>query len=128
MNGQEGRGSDPAFHCAGDVETGGHRSVGLPWGVDDVRQKIDQAIEDKVEATQKKLTAEPDLERIKVKAESALAKARRKAEALKAKRLEIMPDLLQLTRLENEADAIKKWNGQMPQVTGGGAPLVQIKP
>lgn len=89
---------------------------------------FDKAIEDKVEAEQKKLTAERDLERIKVEAEQALAKARGEAEALKAKRLEITPDLLQLKRLENEADAIKKWNGQMPQVTGGATPFVQIKP
>ena len=89
---------------------------------------FDKAIEDKVEAEQKKLTAERDLERIKVEAEQALAKARGEAEALKAKRLEITPDLLRLKQLENEADAIKKWNGQLPQVTGGATPFVQIKP
>ena len=89
---------------------------------------FDKAIEAKVEAEQKKLTAERDLERIKVEAEQAFAKARGEAEALKAKRLEITPDLLQLKRLENESDAIKKWNGQLPQVTGGATPFVQIKP
>lgn len=89
---------------------------------------FDKAIEAKVEAEQKKLTAERDLERIKVEAEQAFAKARGEAEALKAKRLEITPDLLQLKRLENESDAIKKWDGQMPQVTGGATPFVQIKP
>lgn len=94
----------------------------------DFSSVFDKAIEDKVEAEQKKLTAERDLERIKVEAEQALAKARGEAEALKAKRLEITPDLLQLKRLENEADAIKKWNGQLPQVTGGATPFVQIKP
>jgi prohibitin 2 len=94
----------------------------------DFSQVFDKAIEDTVEAEQKKLTAERDLERIKVETEQALAKARGEAEALKAKRLEFTPDLLQLKRLENEADFIKKWNGQMPQVTGGGTPFVQIKP
>ena len=89
---------------------------------------FDKAIEDKVEAEQKKLTAERDLERIKVEAEQALAKARGEAEALKAKRLEITPDLLRLKQLENESDAIRKWNGQLPQVTGGATPFVQIKP
>lgn len=89
---------------------------------------FDKAIEDKVEAEQKKLTAERDLERIKVEAEQAQAKARGEAEALKAKRLEITPDLLRLKQLENESDAIKKWNGQLPQVTGGATPFVQIKP
>lgn len=89
---------------------------------------FDKAIEAKVEAEQKKLTAERDLERIKVEAEQALAKARGEAESLKAKRLEITPDLLRLKQLENESDAIKKWNGQLPQVTGGATPFVQIKP
>jgi len=89
---------------------------------------FDKAIEAKVEAEQKKLTAERDLERIKVEAEQAFAKARGEAEALKAKRLEITPDLLRLKQLENEADAIKKWNGQLPQVTGGATPFVQLAP
>ena len=89
---------------------------------------FDKAIEDKVEAEQKKLTAERDLERIKVEAEQALAKARGEAESLKAKRLEITPDLLRLKQLENESEAIRKWNGELPQVTGGATPFVQIKP
>ncbi|MDN3544970.1 prohibitin family protein [Kinneretia asaccharophila] len=87
---------------------------------------FDKAIEAKVEAEQKKLTAERDLERIKVEAEQALAKARGEAESLKAKRLEITPDLLRLKQLENEAEAIKKWNGQLPQYTGAGTPFVQL--
>jgi prohibitin 2 len=94
----------------------------------DFSQVFDKAIEAKVEAEQKKLTAERDLERIKVEAEQALAKARGEAEALKAKRLEITPDLLRLKQLENEGDAIKKWDGKLPQVTGGATPFVQIKP
>jgi prohibitin 2 len=87
---------------------------------------FDKAIEAKVEAEQKKLTAERDLERIKVEAEQALAKARGEAESLKAKRLEITPDLLRLKQLENEAEAIRKWNGQLPQYTGAGTPFVQL--
>ncbi|HEX2011219.1 MAG TPA: prohibitin family protein [Roseateles sp.] len=89
---------------------------------------FDKAIEAKVEAEQKKLTAERDLERIKVEAEQALAKARGEAESLKAKRLEITPDLLRLKQLENEAEAIRKWNGQLPQYTGAGTPFVQLAP
>lgn len=89
---------------------------------------FDKAIEAKVEAEQKKLTAERDLERIKVEAEQALAKARGEAESLKAKRLEITPDLLRLKQLENEAEAIRKWDGRLPQYTGAGTPFVQIAP
>ncbi|MDN3919571.1 prohibitin family protein [Roseateles violae] len=89
---------------------------------------FDKAIEAKVEAEQKKLTAERDLERIKVEAEQALAKARGEAEALKAKRLEITPDLLRLKQLENESEAIRKWDGRLPQYTGAGTPFVQLSP
>lgn len=94
----------------------------------DFSSVFDKAIEAKVEAEQKKLTAERDLERIKVEAEQAFAKARGEAEALKAKRLEITPDLLRLKQLENESEAIRKWDGKLPQVTGGATPFVQIKP
>lgn len=88
---------------------------------------FDKAIEAKVEAEQKKLTAERDLERIKVEADQALAKARGEAEALKAKRLEVTPELLRLKQLENEAEAIKKWDGRLPQYTGAGTPFVQLQ-
>ncbi|MEH0166486.1 prohibitin family protein [Paucibacter sp. JuS9] len=87
---------------------------------------FDKAIEAKVEAEQKKLTAERDLERIKVEAEQALAKARGEAESLKAKRLEVTPELLRLKQLENESDAIKKWDGRLPHYTGGGTPFIQL--
>ncbi|MFG6447625.1 prohibitin family protein [Roseateles sp. BYS180W] len=92
----------------------------------DFSDVFDKAIESKVEAEQKKLTAERDLERIKVEAEQALAKARGEAESLKAKRLEITPDLLRLKQLENESEAIRKWDGKLPQYTGAGTPFVQL--
>lgn len=92
----------------------------------DFSEVFDRAIEAKVEAEQKKLTAERDLERIKVEAEQALAKARGEADALKAKRLEITPDLLKLRQLENEAAAIAKWDGKLPQVTGSATPFVNL--
>ncbi len=93
----------------------------------DFSDVFDRAIEAKVEAEQKKLTAERDLERIKVEAAQALAKAQGEAEALKAKRLEVTQELLRLKQLENESDAIAKWDGRLPQVTGGATPFVQLK-
>lgn len=94
----------------------------------DFSEAFDRAIEAKVEAEQKKLTAERDLERIKVEAEQALAKALGEAEALKAKRLEVTPELLKLRQLENEAAAIDKWDGKLPSVTGAATPFVNINP
>lgn len=94
----------------------------------DFSEVFDRAIEAKVEAEQKKLTAERDLERIRVEAEQALAKARGEADSLKAKRQEITPELLRLKQLENEAEAIAKWDGALPQVTGGAMPFVGIQP
>lgn len=94
----------------------------------DFSDVFDRAIEAKVEAEQKKLTAERDLERIKVEAEQALAKAKGEAESLKAKRLEVTPELLKLRQLENEAAAIQKWDGKLPGVTGGATPFITVNP
>ena len=49
--------------------------------------------------------AEQELEKAKVEAEKKVVEARAEAEALKAQKQEITPDLLELRRIENEA----KW-------------------
>jgi len=64
----------------------------------------------------------------KVEAEQALAKAKGEAESLKAKRLEVTPELLKLRQLENEAAAIQKWDGKLPGVTGGATPFITVNP
>lgn len=85
-----------------------------------------EAIEAKVKAEQEKLKAERDLQRIEVEAKQKVASARAEADALALQRQQITTDLLALRRIENERDAIRKWDGKMPGVTGGAVPFINV--
>jgi regulator of protease activity HflC (stomatin/prohibitin superfamily) len=90
-------------------------------------ESFNQAIEAKTTAEQLKLKAERDLDRIKVEAEQKIASAKAEAESLRLQKQEITPDLLKLREIENQRLALEKWNGQLPQVTGGNIPMINIK-
>ncbi len=79
------------------------------------------AIEAKQTAEQNALKAERDLDRIKVEAQQTIAAATAEAEALRLQKMNISPDLIELRKIEANLKAIEKWNGILPQVTGGGA-------
>ncbi|MBI5925970.1 MAG: prohibitin family protein [Aquabacterium sp.] len=85
-----------------------------------------EAIEAKVKAEQEKLKAERDLQRIEVEAKQKVASARAEADALALQRQQITTDLLALRRIENEREAIRKWDGKLPNVTGGTVPFIQV--
>lgn len=80
-----------------------------------------EAIESKQTAEQLALKARRDLERIKIEAEQKITAARAEAESLRLQRANISPDLIELRKIEANLKAIDKWNGILPQVTGGGA-------
>jgi len=90
-------------------------------------ESFNQAIEAKTTAEQLKLKAERDLERIRVEAEQKIASAKAEAESLRLQKQEITPDLLKLREIENQRVALEKWDGSLPQVTGGSVPLINIK-
>lgn len=82
----------------------------------------EKAIEEKQVAQQQALKAENDLRRIQVEAEQRVATAKAEAEAIRitADALKQNPDLIQL-------EAVKKWDGKMPQYSGGGAvPFINV--
>ena len=86
-----------------------------------------EAIEAKQTAEQLALKARRDLERIKIEAEQKLTAAKAEAESLKLQKANISPDLIELRKIEANMKAIEKWNGILPQVTGGGAiPLIGL--
>jgi prohibitin 2 len=86
-----------------------------------------EAIESKQTAEQLALKAKRDLDRIKIEAEQKITTARAEAESLRLQRANISPDLIELRRIEANMKAIEKWNGILPQVTGGGAiPLIGL--
>ena len=89
-------------------------------------ESFNQAIEAKTTAEQLKLKAEKDLERIRVEAEQKIASAKAEAESLRLQKQEITPDLLKLREIENQRVALEKWDGHLPQVTGGSIPLVNL--
>jgi regulator of protease activity HflC (stomatin/prohibitin superfamily) len=83
------------------------------------------AIEQKVIATQKKLKAEQDLERIQVEAEQNIAKAKGEAESIRIQAQAIQnqggKDYVQLKSIE-------KWDGKLPTMMMGNAtPMINIK-
>jgi regulator of protease activity HflC (stomatin/prohibitin superfamily) len=89
-------------------------------------RSFSEAIEAKVKAEQEKLKAERDLQRIEVEAKQKVASAKAEADALALQRQQITADLLALRRIENEREAIRKWDGKMPNVTGGALPFIQV--
>ncbi|MFH1976650.1 MAG: prohibitin family protein [Pseudomonadota bacterium] len=80
-----------------------------------------EAIESKQTAEQLALKAKRDLDRIKIEAEQTITAARAEAESLRLQKTNISPDLIELRKIEANLKAIDKWNGILPQVTGGGA-------
>ena len=86
-----------------------------------------QAIENKQTAEQMALKASRDLDRIKIEAQQKIAAAQAEAESLRLQRQNITSDLVELRRIEAMQEAIRKWNGVLPQVTGGAMPFIDAK-
>lgn len=86
-----------------------------------------EAIESKQTAEQLALKAKRDLDRIKIEAEQKVTAAQAEAESLRLQKANISADLIELRKIEANLRAIEKWNGILPQVTGGGAvPFIGI--
>ena len=82
---------------------------------------FNDAIEAKVTAEQSALAAKNKLEQIKFEAEQRVAEAKGKAEAITIESNALLsnPQILELRALE-------KWNGTLPQVTGGAVPFINL--
>lgn len=89
-------------------------------------QSFEDAIEAKVTAVQQKQKAEMDLQRIRVEAEQKVTTAKAEAEALRSQREVVTSELIELRRIEVQKAAVDKWDGHMPQVTGGATPLLNL--
>ena len=50
------------------------------------------------------------------------------AEALRMQRESITPELIRLREVEARIKAIEKWDGKMPQVSGGAVPFINVQP
>ncbi len=90
-------------------------------------QQFINAIEAKQTAEQLALKAQRDLDRIKIEAQQKVTQAQAEAEALRLQRQNVTSELVELRRIEAMQEAIRKWNGVMPQVTGGALPFIDAK-
>lgn len=88
-------------------------------------ESFDSAIESKVTAEQEALRAKNDLERVKFEAEQRIVQSKAEAEAI---RIQAEAVTSQGGAEYVQLQAISKWNGTLPQYTGGGAvPFINIK-
>ena len=102
-----------------DIEVQGISLVNFGFSAD-----YQKAIEAKVIATQSKLKAEQDLERIKVEAQQAIATAEGRAKAIQ---IETQAINSQGGAAYVQLEAIKKWDGNLPNVMGTGAvPFINV--
>ncbi|MBI1890376.1 MAG: prohibitin family protein [Burkholderiales bacterium] len=90
-------------------------------------KSFNDAIEAKTTAEQLKLKAERDLQRIEVEARQKVTQAKAEAEALAAQRQQVTPELIKLREMENQRLAIEKWDGHLPNVSGGAVPFINVK-
>ena len=89
-------------------------------------KSFNEAIEAKTTAEQLKLKAERDLARIRVEAEQKVASAKAEAESLALQKQQVTAELIRLREIENQRKAIEKWNGVLPNVTGGVVPFINV--
>ena len=78
-------------------------------------EEFDKAIEQKVTAEQLKLKAANDLERVNLE-----------VQAIKLQNTQLTPAYLEFKQLELQSKALDKWDGRLPQVTGGQTPLIGL--
>ncbi|RNB89464.1 prohibitin family protein [Brevibacillus fluminis] len=89
-------------------------------------EEYNKAIEAKQVAEQQALKSKLDLERIKIEKEQEITKAQAQAEALRLQKQEVTPELIQLRQIEAQLEAIRKWDGKLPSVTGGATPFINV--
>jgi len=87
---------------------------------------FNESIEAKQVAAQQAIKAENDLRRIEIEAKQKIAEAGAEAESLRLKKLEITPDLVLLKQIEVQEKAVDKWDGKLPNVTGGTIPFINV--
>jgi regulator of protease activity HflC (stomatin/prohibitin superfamily) len=90
-------------------------------------EEFDRAIEAKQVAEQQALKSKLDLERIKIEKEQEITRAQAQAEALRLQKQEVTPELIQLRQIEAQLEAIRRWDGKLPNVTGGATPFINVE-
>jgi len=89
-------------------------------------EEFNNAIEQKQIAEQQALKANLDLQRIEIEAKQKIEQAKAEAESLRLQKQEVTPELVQLREIEAKLKAIEKWDGKLPNVTGGAIPFIDV--
>lgn len=89
-------------------------------------EEYNKAIEQKQVAEQQALKAKLDLQRIEIEAKQKIEQAKAEAESLRLQKQEVTPELIKLREIEAQIKAIEKWDGKLPNVTGGAVPFVDV--
>ena len=89
-------------------------------------EQFTQAIEEKQTAEQKALKSLRDLDRIKIEAKQKVERARADAKELQLKRIQVTDKLIRLRQIEAQIKAIEKWDGNLPRVTSGAIPFINV--
>lgn len=89
-------------------------------------QSIVQALNAKVEATQKAQQRENELRTAEAEAKKAIAQAEGEAEANRLRQQTATSQVIELKRLENQAAWIAKWDGKLPSTVAGDANTMMI--
>lgn len=89
-------------------------------------EEFNNAIEQKQVAEQQALKATLDLQRIEIEAKQKIESAKAEAESLRLQKQEVSADLLKLREIEAQIKAIDKWDGKLPNVTGGTVPFINV--
>lgn len=77
-------------------------------------------------AEQLRLKAERDLQRIRVEAKQKVASTKAEDESMPLQRQQVAPEMIRLREVENNAKAIEKWDGKLPNHTGGPVPFIGV--
>jgi len=93
----------------------------------DFSESFNTAIEKKVTAEQNALAAKNKLEQIRYESEQAITAAEGQAQAQALLASSVTTDTLEYQMLLNQRAAIDKWDGILPQVTGGATPFIDLR-
>jgi regulator of protease activity HflC (stomatin/prohibitin superfamily) len=90
--------------------------------------QVTEALNRKIQATQQGMQARNELEIAKAEAEKKLVGIRTEVESNRLLGTSITPELMEWRKLALQEQALTKWDGKLPQVTGTGAvPMINLK-
>lgn len=86
-----------------------------------------EALKKKYELQKAKREAEIEVAKAEGEKKATIARAEGQAEAQRLLGKTVSAEIIELKRIEAQMDAIKKWDGKLPSVTGGSMPMFDIR-